>query len=109
MAGDWERQTGNEATRREGRCLVQTELWRTGAPACNGAQNPLLAQRTQGHRPQEYTRIAKSHTHAVEKYGPDQRRHSYVLSHPFTKCSQNTYHVPGSVWALVLVSNPHSI
>lgn len=48
-----------------------------------------------------------SHTHMVEKHGPDQRRHSYMLSHPLNKCSQNTYHVPGSVWACARVSNPH--
>lgn len=84
----------------------------SGEPGPRPATRPRApclpsAPRGTGHR--SSTRVAKSHTHAVEKYGPDQRRHSYVLSHPFTKCSQNTYHVPGSVWALVLVSNPHSL
>lgn len=47
-----------------------------------------------------------THTHIMEQHGPGQKHSSYTLCHPLNKCSQSTYYVPASVWALALVSNP---
>lgn len=41
MAGALERQLGDEATKEEGKRLVQIEFWRTGALTCGRAQSSL--------------------------------------------------------------------
>lgn len=87
MARAFKRQPGDEATKGERTCPVQTEPWRTEAWP--------VTEYPRGTEARRAAHTFQSHTckHIVEKHGPGQRHSSYTQSP--NKCSRSSCYMPG--------------